>query len=61
MEIIINNVGLGVSASFKSRETPTVKPLIHKDKSSLGRKFVQNYRAAVVILCYLQGSTQQEI
>ena len=33
----------------------------HKDESILGKKCVWNYRAAVGMLHYLQGSTQTEI
>ena len=55
VEKIINCVILEVSTSLKARETPTGKPSLYKDKSSLGRKFVWNYRAAVGMLGYLQG------
>ena len=58
---IINHVGLSVSASLKAIETHTGKPLLHKDESSLGRKCVWDYRAAVGMLSYFQGSTQREI
>ena len=34
---------------------------MHKYKSSIGRKYVWNYRAAVFMLGYLQVSTQPEI
>ena len=50
---IINHVGLIVSASIKSRETPAGKPLIHKYESSLGKKCVWNYREVVGILSNL--------
>ena len=54
---IINHVGLTVYASLKARETPYVKPLLHRDESSIGRKFIFNYRAAFDMLSYLQLST----
>ena len=57
VEKIINHVGLEVSATLKAIYTPAVKPLLHKDESSIVRKFVCNYRAAVSMLSYLQGST----
>ena len=50
-----------MSASLKERETRTGKTLQHKDKSSLVKTFVNNYRAAVGMLSYIQGSTQPEI
>ena len=61
MDKIINHVGIEVSASIKARETLSRKPLLHKDKSSLGIKFVCIYRAAVSMLSYLQVSTQPKI
>ena len=53
VEKIINHVRLIVSKSLKSRETPTGKPLLHKDKSILGRKCLCKYSAVVGILSYL--------
>ena len=61
MEKIINHIIINVYATIKSRETPAGKPLMHKDESSLGRKFVWNYRAEFGMLIYLQGSTRTEI
>ena len=57
VEKIINHVRLTASASLKSIETPAGKPLFHKDESSQSRKCICNYRSAVGILSYLQGST----
>ena len=51
---IFSHVGLTVFASLKSRETPDVQPFPHKDGSSIGRKCVWNYMAAVVMLSYIQ-------
>ena len=53
-EKIINHVGLEVSASLKTRYMPARKSLLQKYESSLGRKCVWNYRAAIVILSYFQ-------
>ena len=58
---IITRVVLTFSASLKSRETPTRKPLLHKYRYSRGRKCVWNYMAAVSMLSYLQGSKQPDI
>ena len=55
VEKIINHIGLEVFVSLKKRETPTGKPLMHKDKFSLGIKYVWDYREAVGMLSYLQG------
>ena len=59
MEKIINHVGLEVSASLKAREKPTGKPIPNKDESIPGRKYVCDYRAEVVMLSYLHGSTRK--
>ena len=61
MEKVINHVVLEVPASLKATETPAGKPLLHKDEYIIGRKCVWNYRAAVGMLSYIQGSTQPEI
>ena len=61
VEKIINRVGIELSASLKAIEMPTGNPLLHKDSSSLGRKFVWSYRPVSVVLCYIQGPTQPEI
>ena len=58
---IINHVGLEVSVNLKSREMSAGKPLHHKYESSLGRKFVWNYRSAVCMFSYLEVSTRIEI
>ena len=50
VEKIINHVGLELSASIKSRDTPTVKPLLYKGESSTERICVWNYRATVGML-----------
>ena len=55
IEKIINHVVLAVSASLKSIEVPTGKPLIYKDEYILARKCVWNYREEVGMLSYLQG------
>ena len=61
MEKVINHVVLEVPASLKATETPSGKPLMHKDKSIIGRKCVWNYREAAGMLSYIQGSPQPEI
>ena len=61
MKLQINHVGLTVPVDLNSREMPSGKPLLHKDASSLGRKFVCNYMAAVGMLSFLQGYIQTEI
>ena len=57
VEKIIYHVWLTVSIILKSRETPAGKPLLNKGKSNQERKGVCNYRTAVGVLSYLQGST----
>ena len=53
----MNHVELEVSVSLKSIEMPTGKPLLNKYESGIGRKSVWNYKAAVGMLSYHQGST----
>ena len=57
VEKFINFVGLTVSASPKSIDTPIWKSLLNENKASLGRTYVCKYWAAVSMLSYLQGST----
>ena len=58
---IINHVGLTVSTGIKARETPSVKPFLNKEESSLGNKCIWDYRIDVGMLSYLRVSTQPEI
>ena len=58
---IFNHVVLTVFVGIKSRDTSTGKILLHKDESIIGSKCVWNYRAAVYIINYLQGSTRPKI
>ena len=61
LEENINHFRITVFTSLKSKETPVVKPFLHKDESSLGKKCVCNYRSAVCMLSYLQWWTRWEI
>ena len=61
MEKIINHVVLTVSLSLKERETPSGKPLLHKDESSLEKRYTCNCGDEVGMLSYLQGLTWTEI
>ncbi len=45
----------------KSTPTPVGKPLLHKDLAGKERKYSWNYRTAVGMTGYLQGSTRPEI
>ena len=58
---MMNHVELEVSVSLKSIEMPTGKPLLNKYESGIGRKSVWNYKAAVGMLMYIQGSIHPEI
>ena len=58
---IINHIRLTVYASHKSRKASDEKILMDKEKYSLVRKGIWNYRAAVGMLSYLQGYTRPEI
>ena len=57
VEKIINHVVLTVSLSLKERETPSGKPLLHKDESSLEKRYTCNCGDEVGMLSYLQGLT----
>ena len=52
---MIKCVELTVSTSLKYKETTVGESLLHKIEYSIERKFLCNYRAAVRMLCYLQG------
>ena len=49
-----NHVGLTVSFRLKARDMLSGKPLLYEEESSIGRKCVCNYRAAVGMLSYIQ-------
>eukprot|EP00956_Cyclotella_meneghiniana_P007593 scaffold10232_cov46-Cyclotella_meneghiniana.AAC.3 len=53
----------GVQLDLNAKETPTPvgKPLLHKDSNGKSRKHSWNYRTAVGMSGYLQGSTRPEI
>ena len=61
VEKIINHLGLKVSEILESIDTTSGKPLLHKDKYSQESKYIWYYRAVVVVLSCLQGSTLPEI
>ena len=61
VEKIINHIRILVPVRLNSTETIAGKPLLHQVEYSLGRKCIWNYRAAVGILSYLQGSARPEI
>ena len=55
---------LGITANdsnCNSRPTPAVKPLLHKDLDGLDRNNSWNYRTAIGMLTYLQGTTRPDI
>ena len=43
------------------KPTPAIKPLLHKDLEGLKRKHSWNYRQAIGILTYIQGTTRPDI
>ena len=52
---------MNIGENENSKDNPVVKPLLHKDSEGLNRKYDWNYRTAVGILTYLQGSTRPDI
>ena len=45
----------------KSKDTPAIRPLLHRDLDGHERRYGWNYRQAVGMLGYLQGSTRPDI
>ena len=43
------------------KTNPATKPLFHKDEDSLERKYSWNYRQAISMLTYLQGTSRPDI
>ena len=43
------------------KTTPATKPLLHKDQDGLERKHSWNYRQAIGMLTYLQGTSRPDI
>jgi len=52
---------IGFDENVNDRPTPAVKPLLHKDLDGLERKTSWNYRQAVGMLTYLQGTSRPDI
>ena len=50
-----------MQAEMNSRNTPVIKPLLHKDLEGLPRKHQWNYRQAIGMLMYLQGTSRLDI
>lgn len=52
---------LNITPDVNPKPTPVVKPVLYKDLDGLMRKCNWNYRQAVGMLTYLQGTTRPEI
>jgi hypothetical protein len=52
---------LSIDESVHSRPTPAIKPLLYKDIDGLPRKQNWNYRQAIGMLTYLQGTSRPDI
>jgi hypothetical protein len=63
IERLIKFVEDGIEFDLNEKETPTpvAKALLHKDENGKPRKHSWNYRTAVGMAGYLQGSTRPEI
>ena len=48
-------------SNINEKPTPATKPLLHKDIDGLPRKFKWNYRQAIGMLTYLQGTSRPDI
>ena len=58
---IIDSLGFKGEATYNTKPTPEVKPLLHKDQLGEVRKNKWNYRQAIGKLTYLQGTTRPDI
>ena len=58
---IIDLLGLEGDSVHNSKPTPAVRPLLHKDIKGEQRKNRWNYRKAIGMLTYLQGTTRPDI
>ena len=54
-------IGLDGDSTVNTRDTPAVKPILHKDLKGLPRKHTWNHRQAIGMLTYLQGTTRPDI
>ena len=62
IERIINLLGVNANESnWNTRPTPAVKPLLHKDTNGIPRNNSWNYRTAIGMLTYLQGTSRPDI
>ena len=52
---------IGLDGDVNSKSTPAIKPLLWKDKLGLPRKHDWNYRQAVGMLTYMQGTSRPEL
>ena len=52
---------IGVDENHNTRDTPAVKPLLHKDENGFDRKCSWNYRQAVGMYNYLTATTRPDI
>ena len=50
-----------INENENAKDTPFVKPMLHRDLDGPVRRYVWNYRQAVGMLGYLQGSTRPDI
>ena len=61
IERILTLLGMKDESVHNTKPTPAVKPLLNKDLSGENRKNNWNYRTAVGMLTYLQGTTRPDI
>jgi len=61
IERTLRVLGIEGDSKTNSKLTPASKPLLHKDLEGLPRNNSWNYRQAIGMLTYLQGSTRPDI
>ena len=58
---ILDLTGVEGESEYNSKPTPAMRPLLHKDLAGESRKNSWNYRTAIGMLTYLQGTTRPDI
>ena len=61
IERILTLLGIKYDKIHNSKPTPAVRPLLNKDLNGENRKNSWNYRTAIGMLTYLQGTTRPDV
>ena len=61
IERILTLLGMNDESMHNSKATPAIRPLLNKDLKGEPRRNTWNYRTAIGMLTYLQGTTRPDI